>query len=475
MLAQLTSLLDKSMLRFVPDNTGEPRFFMLETVREYALERLQANQEASQLQKRHLDYFLQIGLRTEERLKSAIQLEWLEFLEAEHDNLRAALENSQSLKGELETGLRLGAALGIFWHTRTYWQEATQFLTALLQQSRAQGLDTLLAYAAALSSSSLILLGQGYYKQAQVAGEEAINLLKRQPGNDPEVRRILANTHQTLGQVAYKTGAYTAARPHFEETYRLRSDLNDVSGAGNALNNIAILALFRGDYTQAREFYERNLDTYRQLGNKLYIAISLGNLGEVFYLEQDYPTALTLYHEALPLYKEIGSKEKQSLILHSMGLVELAQSNYSQAQALFEQALVIRRKVEAKQDTAETLIRLGDLACWQTNFVQATPYYREGLTIASEIGATLDIIRALEGYVNLLSAALQFTQAVELAAVAHTQRQLLNLPLPLVESRLYVQAMEQAHNGLATTTFEAAWQTGTTLTLEQAVEMAFKA
>ncbi len=465
LLAQLTSLFDKSMLQAVTTAEGEPRFSMLETVREYALEQLEAGGGAAHTRQCHLHYYLDLALRAEPALKGAQQLEWLETLETEHDNFRAALENSLALSGELETGLSLATALTIFWYTRTYWQEANQILTTLLEQGRKQDLASSLAYAAALSSRSLILSGQGNYSQAQADGEEALRLLEHYSHSDPEVRRIASNTHQTLGQVDYRTGLYEAARPHFEATYRLRNELGDLSGAGNALNNLAILALFRGDYAQAKAFYGQNLEVYRRFGNKLYVAISLLNLGEIFYLEQDYQSATALYQEALPLYLEIGSQEKHSLVLHCMGMVAMAQGNFSQAQALFEQALTLRRKVGAKQDVAETLVRLGDLACWQADFGPANLFYHESLTTATAIGSVLDTIRALEGYVNTACAEQQFELVVELAAITDTHRRRLNLPLPMVEGKLYTQAVEQARHRLTVATFETAWQNGTTLDL----------
>ncbi|HEX6607455.1 MAG TPA: helix-turn-helix domain-containing protein, partial [Chloroflexia bacterium] len=269
------ALLDKSLVQQGIGADGEPRFWMLETIREYAGEMLAAQGGATALRTAHLVYFTRLAEQVEPELWGPQQYEGLARLEAEHDNLRAALHwAGQAGAPGAALGLRLAGALGPFWHMRGYWSEGRIHLTAALA---APGLDTERAgRVRALLWAGLLATGQNAYADARSLLQQRLTL-SRELGDPPGIAVALDG----LVDVFLGQGDYPAAKTLAEQSLLLWREIGDQGGIAYALSNLGLVAYEEGQYDAARARHEEGLEIVRALGDKRSIAHTLNNLGNL--------------------------------------------------------------------------------------------------------------------------------------------------------------------------------------------------
>jgi predicted ATPase/class 3 adenylate cyclase/Tfp pilus assembly protein PilF len=297
-LETMDSLVGKSLLKQA-EIRGEPRFTMLETIREYARERLLAEGDTEKLQKHHRDYFLALTAKAAPKLMGAEQAEWFARLDEEHDNLRSALESSLS-EAEPEDSLRLCSTLQRFWWTRGHLSEGRAWCARALVGPQAG--EPTPERAKALSGSGLLAFWQGDYPAARAQHEECLAIW-RQRGD----RRGIALSLNNLGMVARSQGDYAAARTLYEESFAMR-ELSDRWGAGASLMNLGNLAAEQGDYGGSRTRLEESLAIFREIGDRVAVATALENLGNVAYEQGELASARALHVESLTMRRELGDK-----------------------------------------------------------------------------------------------------------------------------------------------------------------------
>ena len=326
-LAGVESLVSNSLLQQRVSGDGEPRFWILETIHEYAREKLEENGEGPELRYRHAAYFTAMGEEAEAEMKGARQEEWLGRLEDEHDNLRAALRwarsNDSNLRAELpashsiEMGLRLAGALYRFWLIRGYLTEGREELNSLLNAQEAA--EPSLARAKALLRVGGLAWSQGDYAAARPALEESLEMY-RQLGAKEGVALALLN----LGNVALYETDYPTARSLYEESLKLYEELGDRYGTATALHNTAIVAQYQRDYEAARPLLQKSLAIRRELGEKMGIAQLLNTLGDVAWNLGEHEAARGFYLESLIINQALGYK--WGLIESLEGLARVAGS-----------------------------------------------------------------------------------------------------------------------------------------------------
>jgi tetratricopeptide (TPR) repeat protein len=278
-LDRLASLVDKSLLQQREQEGGEPRFTMLETLREYALERLEASDEAEAIRSRHLGHFLALAEQTEPELRGSAQVAGLARLEREHDNLRAALGWSQKEVKDAESGQRLAGALSWFWSLHGHFSEGRRWL----QQTLALSDETSASVRAkALYGSGLLAVTQGEYGRAVTLHEQAL-ALSREVGDLQGVARGL--TFQ--GVAAELQGDSQRAAALLEEGLARFRELDDEWNIALALRNLGRVALRQGDHQRATALNEESLVLSRELGDKWALAWSLHDLGHVLHSQGD--------------------------------------------------------------------------------------------------------------------------------------------------------------------------------------------
>jgi predicted ATPase len=289
------------------------RFRMLETIREYAVERLEESPLEEELRRKHAEYFLTLAELAEPKLVGHEAAQWLERLEREHDNFRTALSWAGAA-GRLELELRLAGALQVFWRLRGHLHEGTSRLEAALARgSDAPGT----VRAKALHAVGILVARQGGHHRAWELFEEALSLF-REAGNEDRAARTLAE----LGTLALLAEDHARATALYEETIPLFRKAGDLRTLMVVLANLASIAYLQADHGRARELGEEALSLARRQGAKDVVAPSLHNLARVALTENRAGDAGRLFAESLAIGQELGYRENVAYCVE--GCAELA-------------------------------------------------------------------------------------------------------------------------------------------------------
>jgi predicted ATPase/Tfp pilus assembly protein PilF len=458
-LEGVTSLLDKNLLRQEQDQAGEPWFIMLQTIQEFARERLEESGEAEATQHAHAEYFLALAEEAEPHLRGAAQAAWLGRLEVEHGNLRSALAWAER-NGEVDFGLRLAGSLWRFWYGRGYLSEGRGWLARILAQG---GTVRTAARAKALHGAGVLAHSQGDHPSARSLFEESLAI-----GRELGDGRGVAQSLNSLGIMAYEQGDYALARSLHEEGLEIRRSLGDKQGLAHSLLNLGNIASDQGDYVLARSLYEESLAVSRELGDKGSVVNALLNLGNLAYDEGGYVRARQLFEESLAISRELGDKGSVAHSLGSLGNVLIDQGDYAHARVLFEESLAIRQELGDRRGAASSLLNLGIIAHEQGDYASARSLYRESLAILRDLGDKWRVLYLLEAFAALRVVEDEPEQAARLFGAAEALREAIGAPMPPPECPKYERNVEAARAKLEEERFTAAWAGGRTMTLDQA-------
>jgi len=321
----LTSLADKSLLRRLGAPDEEIRFTMLETVREYAGERLEQGGEAELARRLHAEHFLALAERAEPELKGEECAAWLVRLDHEHDNLRAALGWAGSA-GAAELELRLASSLDAFLELRGHLSEGRRWLEDALSRGGAAPKPV---RAKALKAAAILVHRQGEHGLARKRLEEALALY-RELGEEGEAARMLAN----LGSVAVLEGDYERAMALLEETVPLFRAADDDRALAVTLSNLASIAKLRGELERSLTLGEEGLAVARAGGQREATSVSLHNLGRTALQLGRHEEARRRFAESLELGRELGYKELLAYCLEGFGELSAAQEEWERAARL---------------------------------------------------------------------------------------------------------------------------------------------
>lgn len=459
------SLLDKSLLLQV-ERGEEPRLHMLMMVREYALECLASSGEEQITRRAHAAYYLALAEETESRNGNAQQQAmWLEQLEREHENLRAAMRwfLEQAEAGQsYELALRLGGALRQFWLVHGHYSEGRSELSRALVGSEGVAASI---HAKALSAAAHLAVKQGDYDQAGTLAEESLRLY-RELGDSAGIALSLS----LLGSVAWLRGNYAAARSLIEESLALWREAGDQENVAWSLFNLAILLIEQGDYSRGRGLVEEALRMHRELGNKKGIAASLLRLAWViYYVQGDPATERSLLEEGLALFRELGDKDSTGDTLQMLGWVVLQQGELALARALAEESTILYREVGARVGIAESYMLFARVAALEGNHLAARTRYEESLALLREEGDKWDMAFGLEGLASVVAAQGSPTWAAQLWGAAEALRESIGAPMPPVERAAYEQAVAAIRADLGEKAFPTIWAEGRAMTPKQAL------
>jgi len=306
-LDTLQALLDKSLVRR-RDGTHEPRFWMLETIREYAVERLEGGHDADRWRRRHADYFLALAERAEPGLTGPRNVEWAERVEVDVANFRTAI--TWSLRaGPAERSLRLVGALTPFWFKRGGLREGRRWLSDALDTG---GEDR--PRMKALFGAGLLATLQGDWPESRRLSEEC-RLLADEFGDDA----FGGKSRMTLGRAAVADGDDERARALFTTAVELARKAHDPSTVALATFNLGYAALAAGDYELARKELDTALERFRQSGDDYGIARTLAALGSVALHQQRGAEALDALCQSLALARDLGDRENMAWALQLLG------------------------------------------------------------------------------------------------------------------------------------------------------------
>jgi predicted ATPase/DNA-binding SARP family transcriptional activator/Tfp pilus assembly protein PilF len=422
----LGRLVDKSLV--VVDGKpelNETRYHLLETIGQYARERLDGSGEMEPARQRHLSFFIGFAEQAEQKLKGRQQFEWLDRLEIEHDNWRAAWDCA--IESDAESALRLASALLGFWLMRGNPSEGGEWLAQLLERTRLWGQTTRRAHASFVAGR--LAYAQADFAAAQLLLEEALSIA-RVSGDKKEIATILF----WLGRTALRQRDDQTARLFIEEGFVIDQELQDESVREVAFQRLAELAAHDGEYRKAEEYFMKTLVTYRDRGDRFMAGEVLNALGEVARYEGDYKRAGIFYEEALENLRELG-RFPPAIPLFNLAWVRLHEGDYPNATALFEESLRLYREYGHKLGMVEEC--LGGFAAI--------------LGMTGKPGEAAWLFGAVESLLEGIGIA---------GGVEETDQE---------EYDHYVAAVRAQLDGAA---FEKAREEGRAMTLEQAIEFA---
>ena len=333
-LDSIASLVDKSLVRQNDGLDGEARFTLLETIREYAIGRLQERGELESLRRVHAERYLAVAEAAEPELVRASQRVWLERLDEENANLRAALAWSMEV-GEIETGLRIAGALVRFWSTRGLMAEGRTWLADAL--ARADGVPERVR-AKAEFAAGYAALGVGDFQAAKENFERSLTLARATDDKGAEAAALAQ-----IGWLVMAAGSHERAHALVAKSLELSTELGDKVTASGATNTLAEMASATGDYEQAVALLEQGLGLRRELGDKRLIANSLLSLGRTELARGDTERALYRLTEGLALAREVKDTWSIGVAAATLASVRLTENDPDAAASLFGEGLAIAR------------------------------------------------------------------------------------------------------------------------------------
>ncbi len=510
----LTSLLDKSLI--VVDSVADAelgditRYKLLETVRQYSLERLTEAGGAMEARYRHRDWFVGYAEKAEQYLEGNGQVVWLKRLALEHENLENALnwcweEGEMGQSTGTETGLKMAAALGRYWSIRGHFRTSLTVLDELLGQS----LDGVSRKTLAQAHASVGLMNYSLsnYSVAQHHFEIALTIHRELGELHAE-----ADCLSSLAVIAFYTGNYTDSETYVEQAFQIFRTLNDRLGEANCLAVYGIVAMNTADYSKAREFQIQSWAISQEIGDRQLEASNLLNLGIIAFYSGDYSSSHQYFEPALAISREIGDPLSESICIDYLGLLVSNTVGYLVAREYFEKALDINREIGNRQFELINLLNLGDvagesgdnevankyygislvisrelgdrwheaeallaqgyLAIRATQFSEASELLRLALSLSLEISQKLTVIASLEAFGSLLRSTSRFEIGCQVLGAAHSAREALQAPLPPLKVAGVERDREACRSALGDAEYERCWAAGAALTLEEAAALA---
>jgi predicted ATPase/DNA-binding SARP family transcriptional activator/DNA-binding CsgD family transcriptional regulator len=354
----LGGLVDKSLVVAGASTSGAVRYGMLEPIRQYAREKLGESEEARATRYRHASFFLELAQRTDPKLEGPDQQRWLDRLDEEHDNIRAALSWLLQRADGAETALRMCAALGDYWYMRGHIGEGRRWLEGALATPASQSA----ARARVLQRIAWLAILQGDLDRSEGASEEGLGLegveVFRTGGGDS----IAAELQRTLGLALFARGELERATDLMEETLALSREAGSVRGVAVSLFCIGGVWRGRGYVGRALRYFAEALALFREVQDSSMIASVLTHLGHAFLLEGDIDRAKAVSEEAETMLREQKNRLYLAYVVDNLGWAALLQSDTERAQASFMESLELSQEIGAKEAGPGTLAGLASVA-----------------------------------------------------------------------------------------------------------------
>jgi predicted ATPase len=431
----LTQLLNKSLIVVERTQGQKPRYHILETIRRYAEEKAWASGEREIIRDRHLTYFIEVAEQAEKNLHSSEMIMWLDRLETELDNIRAAL--AWALESNIESMLRLAGALPKFWHTRGFTLEGIKWLEQGLSAEKAgEGnppitLNRSIIRGNALNASLFILGTIPDREKAAARFDESLTIFQTLGPSGKQgmayalllgaianvTDQVVPALEQSLA-LYYETGdkigiseclIRLAGQAEFDEDYEkatalieahlaLRREVGDQDGIGAALAGLGGLAFnWKDDYKQAVSFFEESLRCFRSIRKKSGVSWVLANYGGVCLWCGDHEQAAKKFEEGLSFAQDVGEKFLCAINSYGLGFTNWFHGDYTGAIQMIKYSLAIANEIRNQGGVALSLHVLGDIALAQADEQTAAQFYEDEMALSEEQHLQMGIISALYG------------------------------------------------------------------------------
>lgn len=524
-LDTVAALVGKSLVRPLDPDAQEPRFTLLETIREFGLKQLAEQDEAQAVGDAHAAYYDGLVQEAERNIWGANAAVWVSRLDAELENLRAGLTHLLAQPTGAEAGLRFAGSLWRFWEIRGYIQEGRDWLDrALARREEVPPAGRWLA----LHGAGNLAIDQDDYALATTHYQESLRLLQgmlttlEEPLRVLRTRYAIANTLNNLGLTALLQGQFDQATIDLQEAMAIYRELIDHSetlpfepriGLGLTISNLALSHLWLSRYAEAEAYSQEALTLYRKLGDERGIGWSLQRLGMVARHRGEYEQAAKLYQEAKARFEKQSNQADMAMIYLSLGELARQQGQDEQAEAEFQRGLTLARELGNRKDTARLLNARSALARRRGDYAQAATLNDEAIRLDRQIGnlfglsdalmqrgrlalarqdtcaAAGDLAKSLRlkaqlgerrGIVDLFKAFAALILAEDgdaavagrLFAAAETLRLALGAAVPPVERTGDTLLLETVRAMLLPADFAAAWAEGEAMELDEAIAYA---
>jgi len=325
-------------------------------------------------------------------------------------------------------------------------------------------------------------IGNVGYQQGEYAEAKLHLLASLALARELEQPAMIALALHCLGNVAFDQGDYVATKTFYEESLAIRRQIGDKVGLASTLNNLGILASYQADFAATHHYYEESLALRYETGDRANVAVSLNNLGIVAKEQGDFARAQTLYEESVAIHRELGNRQGMAYARNNLAALAFAQGDYGAAKALYTENLAEREAINDKWGVASTLSSLGDVALVQGEVTVAQDSYRKSLRYLRTIGDKQKIAYGLVGMAAVALAVAaghagdgateSLLRAVRLSAAVQHLTTDHKLVLELEVLARHHHTVQQTAAQLGQTDFAAAWATGSTLTVDAALDEA---
>lgn len=459
----LASLVDKSLV-VAEERASGTRYRLPETLGQYAAERMKERVGEVRWQGRHLEHFRALAEEAEPQLIGKDQQAWLDKLDAEHDNVRAALARAAAGVGGGEAGLRLASAVARFWLVRGYLTEGRGWLSRLLAAATEAGP---VARAKALNWAGILAWKQGDYPAAQAHYERCLSI-RHELGDRPGVGVVLSNQ----GLLAYERGDFAAARALHEQSLAIDRELGDRWGVAVSLLHLGSLAMMQGDYPAARASCGESLAIFRELGDRGHVANAIRSLANLSIQEGDPASARALYEESAAICRELGDRSGLAWALLGLGSAARHQGDATAARSRLEDGLAAFRDLGDREGVAASLCELGRAVAEAGDARSARQLAAESLALFRDLGDRSGIAATIDTLASIATAQGDAGRAARLWGAAERLRETIGTPRPPDERAHHDRDVAAARAALGAAAFDGAWQAGRAMAFEPAIASA---
>lgn len=420
-LGVLASLCDKSLVT-VDEQSGVTRYRLLETIRQYASERLREHGEEAHWRHRHFTFCLSLATEAQPLLSGPEQKESLARLAAEYDNLRSALAWSSSGQGDAMAGLELAESLRRFWWISDHRAEGCAWFARLLDATRSA-----------------------------------------------PVSALRARALDTQGLLTWVQGDFPAAIALHERSLAIGRDLGEPGIVAAALSNLGNIAQDQGNFEHAKDLMQQSLRLRREIGNRRDIAVSLNNLGILCRSIDDLPASQALHEESLAILRELGDRSSVAAALLNLAIAAWERGDCATMKALCVESLAIHREIGQRRGIASALATLGVAACDEGDAAQARAYLRESLHEFAELGERHGMTETLDSLAHAWQTDRPARAARIWGAVARAREEM-GYRQRLSDLQRYERQVPEARAALGDDqAFDRAWMEGRAMSLAQIV------
>ena len=430
----LAALIESSLLLQESGAGGEPRCRMLETVREYAIEQLAAHGEEQRVRWRHAQHYLALAERAAPELRGRDQMQWLRRLEAEHDNLRAALAWSVSAEGDLALGLQLAVALEWFWQLHSHYTEGRQWLERLLAAA-------------------------GWTSDADASERRSSRL------SDPALR---AAALYTAGSLARFQGDFSVARPRLEQSAVLFRERGDTRSLAHALHWLGRTVRDQGGDESYADLYEQSVALFRGTADRWGFALALCTYAGLA-SERGEAGASTDLQRSLATFRDLGDRWGAARTANFLGNAAYAQGRYDEAKVHFGDYLTSSRTLGNARFVTIALERLGYVLLEQRDYDGATDRFIEAVRLGAQLGYVSSLADCVAGLAAIAAATRDVDRAARLFGAASVFDERAGRGRSSLYRAAHDRALATIWVRLEEPVFQAAWLEGRELTVEQVV------